>query len=119
MGLVSPEAIQSVVDPNAPPPTQLPTANYPSAPIAGFPGVPIANHTPPVTAMPYAPPAANNSAYAPAAAAPPAAAPAMAQDPDALMRAVMELPQAQIDMLPEADRQQIMALRATFAGQRR
>ncbi|KAK4078616.1 uncharacterized protein Triagg1_2947 [Trichoderma aggressivum f. europaeum] len=116
MGLVSPESIQSVVDPNAPPPTQLPTANYPSA---GFPGAPVANHTPPVNAMPYAPPAANNSAYAPPAAAPAAAPAGMAQDPDALMRAVMELPQAQIDMLPEADRHQIMALRATFAGQRR
>ncbi|KAL7792994.1 hinge domain of cleavage stimulation factor subunit 2 domain-containing protein [Trichoderma ceciliae] len=119
MGLVSPEAIQSVVDPNAPPPTQLPTANYPSASLSGYPGVPVANHTPPVTAMPYAPPPANNSAYAPPAAAPAAAPPGMGQDPDALMRAVMELPQAQIDMLPEADRQQIMALRATFAGQRR
>ncbi|KAL6696302.1 hinge domain of cleavage stimulation factor subunit 2 domain-containing protein [Trichoderma pleuroticola] len=116
MGLVSPESIQSVVDPNAPPPTQLPTANYPSA---GFPGAPVANHTPPVNAMPYAPPPANSSAYAPPAAAPAAAPAGMAQDPDALMRAVMELPQAQIDMLPEADRQQIMALRATFAGQRR
>lgn len=117
MGLVSPEAIQSVVDPNAPPP---PAANYPPGPIAGYPGIPVANHTPPVTAMPYAPPPANNTGYVPPAAAPPAAAPpAMGQDPDALMRAVMELPQAQIDMLPEADRQQIMALRATFAGQRR
>jgi cleavage stimulation factor subunit 2 len=35
------------------------------------------------------------------------------------MRAVMDLTQAQIDMLPEADKQQIMALRATFAAQRR
>lgn len=119
MGLVSPEAIQSVVDPNAPPPTQLPTANYPSAPISGYPGIPVANHTPPATAMPYAPPPANNPAYAPAPAAPAPAPSGMGQDPDALMRAVMELPQAQIDMLPEADRQQIMALRATFAGQRR
>jgi cleavage stimulation factor subunit 2 len=119
MGLVSPEAIQSVVDPNAPPPTQLPPPNYPSVPMAGYPGIPVANHTPPVTAMPYAPPPPNNSAYAPPAAAPAAAPTSMGQDPDALMRAVMELPQAQIDMLPEADRQQIMALRATFAGQRR
>ncbi|TFB05958.1 Cleavage stimulation factor subunit 2 [Trichoderma ghanense] len=119
MGLVSPEAIQSVVDPNAPPPAQLPAANFPPAPVAGFPGIPVANHTPPVTAMPYAPPPANNAAYAAPAAAPAAAPTGMAQDPDALMRAVMELPQAQIDMLPEADRQQIMALRATFASQRR
>ncbi|UKZ77529.1 hypothetical protein TrVFT333_005252 [Trichoderma virens FT-333] len=115
MGLVSPESIQSVVDPNAPPPTQLPTANYPSA---GYPGAPVANHTPPLRQCLMRPPA-NNSAYAPPAAAPAAAPTAMGQDPDALMRAVMELPQAQIDMLPEADRQQIMALRATFAGQRR
>jgi cleavage stimulation factor subunit 2 len=55
----------------------------------------------------------------PYAAAPVAAPAQAAQDPDALMRAVMELPQSQIDMLPEAERQQILALRATFAGQRR
>ncbi|RBR23621.1 uncharacterized protein FIESC28_03550 [Fusarium coffeatum] len=105
MGLVSPEAIQSVVEPGAPPP-----AAFPPAPMPGFPGV---SNTPPVAAMPYqAPP----QPYA----APPAAAPApVAQDQEALMRAVMELPQAQIDMLPEAERQQILALRASFAGQRR
>ncbi|KAK5990507.1 Cleavage stimulation factor subunit 2 [Cladobotryum mycophilum] len=122
MGLVSPEAIQSVVDPNAPPAAQPPPTNYPPAPIPSYGAVPVANHTPPVTTMPYAPPPTNNQSYgvpvAPPAAAPPAAAPA-GQDPDALMRAVMELPQAQIDMLPEADREQIMALRATFGGQRR
>ncbi|KAM0420517.1 hypothetical protein ACHAPT_011686 [Fusarium lateritium] len=105
MGLVSPEAIQSVVEPGAPPPA----AAYPPAPMPSFPG---ASNTPPVASMPYqAPPQPYG---APAAAPAPAA-----QDPDALMRAVMELPQAQIDMLPEAERQQILALRATFAGQRR
>ncbi|KAF4453867.1 hypothetical protein F53441_3553 [Fusarium austroafricanum] len=104
MGLISPEAIQSVVEPGAPPP-----AAFPPAPMPSFPGT---TNTPPVAAMPYqAPP----QQYAPPVAAP---APA-AQDPDALMRAVMELPQAQIDLLPEAERQQILALRATFAGQRR
>ncbi|KAM0353598.1 hypothetical protein ACHAPU_001611 [Fusarium lateritium] len=103
MGLVSPEAIQSVVEPGAPPP-----AAFPPAPMPGFPGV---SNTPPVAAMPY---------QVPQVFAAPVAAPAPpAQDPDALMRAVMELPQAQIDMLPEAERQQILALRATFAGQRR
>lgn len=107
MGLVSPEAIQSVVDPNAPPP-----APQPAAAVSAYPA---ANNTPPVAAMPYASPTAAQPAYA-APAAPPAPAP---QDTDALMRAVMDLSQAQIDMLPEADKQQIMALRATFAPQRR
>lgn len=111
MGLVSPEAIQSVVEPGAPPPVQAPPVGYPSAPMPGYPG---ASNTPPVAAMPYqAPP----QAYG-APAAPPAPAPAV-QDSDALMRAVMELPQAQIDMLPEAERQQILALRASFGVQRR
>lgn len=97
MGLVSPEAIQSVVDPNAPP-SQPPGGNYSGA-----------NNTPPVTGQAYAPPP-------PAAAAPP---PAGGQDQEALIRAVMELPQAQIDLLPEAERQQVMALRAAYGGQRR
>jgi cleavage stimulation factor subunit 2 len=115
MGLVSPEAIQSVADPTAPLPTaQQAAASYP--PSAAVPGYPAANNTPPVTAMSYAPPPAAQPNYgAPVAPQPPAAA----QDPDALMRAVMDLTQAQIDMLPEADKQQIMALRATFAAQRR
>ncbi|KAH7162896.1 hinge domain of cleavage stimulation factor subunit 2-domain-containing protein [Dactylonectria estremocensis] len=111
MGLVSPEAIQSVVEPGAPPPAQAPTVGYPSAPMPGYPG---ASNTPPVAVMPYqAPP----QAYGAPAAAP--APPPAGQDPDALMRAVMELPQAQIDMLPEAERQQILALRASYASQRR
>ncbi|KAH7170780.1 hinge domain of cleavage stimulation factor subunit 2-domain-containing protein [Dactylonectria macrodidyma] len=111
MGLVSPEAIQSVVEPGAPPPAQAPPVGYPAAPMPGYPG---ASNTPPVAAMPYqAPP----QAYGAPAAAP--APPPAGQDPDALMRAVMELPQAQIDMLPEAERQQILALRASYASQRR
>ncbi|CAM1506665.1 Fc.00g063060.m01.CDS01 [Cosmosporella sp. VM-42] len=114
MGLVSPEAIQSVVEPGAPPPAQAPPVGYPGPPMPGFPGAPpVATNTPPVASMPYPPPPP--AGYG---APPPAPAPG-AQDPDALMRAVMELPQAQIDMLPEAERQQILALRATFAGQRR
>ena len=35
------------------------------------------------------------------------------------MAAVMNLPQETIDQLPEAERSQILALRATFMGQRR
>lgn len=115
MGLVSPEAIQSVVEPGAPPPAQAPPVGYPGAPIPGYAAPPVASHTPPVAGIPYPPPAAAGyGAPAPA----PAPAPA-AQDPDALMRAVMELPQSQIDMLPEAERNQIMDLRAQFSGQRR
>ncbi|KAM4055000.1 hinge domain of cleavage stimulation factor subunit 2 domain-containing protein [Hirsutella rhossiliensis] len=87
MGLVSPEAIQSVAEPGAPQ-AHPPATGFPGA----IPGYPAANNTPPVPA---------------------------AQDPDALIRQVMELPQAQIDMLPEAEKQQILALRATFAAQQR
>ncbi|KAF7563503.1 hypothetical protein G7046_g610 [Stylonectria norvegica] len=112
MGLVSPEAIQSVVEPGVPPPAQAPPVGYPSAPIPGYPGAqPVASNTPPVAGMPYPPPPAAYGAPPPPALG--------GQDPDALMRAVMELPQAQIDMLPDAERQQILALRATFAGQQR
>ncbi|GAO19857.1 hypothetical protein UVI_02048970 [Ustilaginoidea virens] len=103
MGLVSPEAIQSVVDPNAPlPPVPQPApAAYPAP--AAVSAYPAANNTPPTYVAP----------------APPAPAAGAVQDTDALMRAVMDLSQAQIDMLPEADKQQIMALRATFASHRR
>lgn len=112
MGLVSPEAIHSVIDASAPPPVQQPPTGYPPA-YAGATTV-----TPPVTAA-YAPPAsaAPQASYAPPAASAPAAAPG--QDPDSLMAAVMNLPQETIDQLPEAERQQIMALRASFMGQRR
>lgn len=102
MGLVSPDAIQSVVDPSAPAAAQ-PPAGYGANLMPGYP----VNNTPPVANAPYAPPQP---------AAPPAAG---GQDQEALMRAVMELPQAQIDMLPEAERQQVMALRAAYGGQRR
>jgi len=109
MGLVSPEAIQSVSEPGAPPAVPQPAAGFP----APIPGYPAANNTPPVAGAPYAPPPAAAQGYgAPA----PAAAP---QDTDALIRQVMELPQAQIDLLPEAERQQILALRATFGAQQR
>lgn len=103
MGLVSPEAIQSVLETSvAPPPVAQPTPVYP-------PTVP--NYTAPAKSTPPVP-----AAYAP----PPAANPAAAQqDPDALMQAVMNLPQETIDQLPEAERQQILALRASFMTQRR
>jgi cleavage stimulation factor subunit 2 len=111
MGLVSPEAIHSVIDTSAPPPVQAAPAGYPPAmAIPGYGAAPTG--TPPVT-QPYAPPAAQPPA---AAYALPAPAPAVAatQDPDQLIKMVMELPQATIDQLPEGERQQIMALRAQF-----
>ncbi|KAI1739309.1 hinge domain of cleavage stimulation factor subunit 2-domain-containing protein [Xylaria scruposa] len=114
MGLVSPEAIQSVLDTNASaPPVAQPTPVYP--PTVPSYTVP-ATSTPPVP-TPYAPPAAppTQASYAPPAANPPA----VQQDPDALMQAVMNLPQETIDQLPEAERQQILALRASFMAQRR
>lgn len=107
MGLVSPEAIQSVVEPGVPAAAaaQQPPASYGGAPVMpGYPQAPTNNTTPVAGGMPFA---------APGAAA------AGGQDSDGLMRALMELPQAQIDMLPEVEKQQVMALRAAFMGQGR
>ncbi|KAK9417068.1 putative RRM domain-containing protein [Seiridium unicorne] len=118
MGLVSPEAIHSVIDASGPPPVQAPPAGYPQAPMPampGFPGVPTG--TPPVAA-PFAPPPVAQPSPATYGAAP-AAAPAPAQDSDQLLKMVMELPQATIDQLPEGERQQIMMLRAQLMGQHR
>lgn len=113
MGLVSPEAIASVVEQGAPPAAHASNPAFPPPHMPGY-GAPPVTNTPPITGMPYAPPAAQ--AYG----APPAAAPApAAPDTEALMRQVMELPDAQINLLPEHERQQILALRAQFAAQRR
>jgi cleavage stimulation factor subunit 2 len=111
MGLVSRDAISSVIEQGAPPAAQ----GYPAPAMPGFPGVPVANNTPPVAGMPYQPPAAQGYGAAPA----PAAAAPLAQDPEALMRKVMELTDEQIGMLAEGDRNEILALRARFGGQRR
>ncbi|KAI8957793.1 hinge domain of cleavage stimulation factor subunit 2-domain-containing protein [Daldinia sp. FL1419] len=113
MGLVSPEAIHSVVDASAvPPPVQQPAPTYPPAYAA------TTTVTPPVAA-PYAPPAAAapQPSYAPPVANTPAMAPP--QDTEALMQAVMNLSQEMIDQLPETERQQILALRAGMMAQRR
>ncbi|KAL2184273.1 hypothetical protein L209DRAFT_781857 [Thermothelomyces heterothallicus CBS 203.75] len=115
MGLVSPDAITSVLDTGAAAPAQAPAPV--SAPAATIPapaayGTVGATGTPPVPGG-YAPPPA-----APAPAPAPAPGPP-AQDPEALMRAVMELPQETIDQLPETERQQIMALRTSYAAQMR
>ncbi|KAL0938716.1 RNA recognition domain-containing protein [Colletotrichum truncatum] len=122
MGLVSPEAIHSVLEPGGAPsvtPAQAAPIGYPPQPTPGFPPVPMAgaNNTPPVASTPYAPPPQQATYGAPPP--PPAAAAPLGQDPDALMRQVMELPMETINMLPEAERQQILALRASFGVQRR
>ncbi|KAK3695012.1 hinge domain of cleavage stimulation factor subunit 2-domain-containing protein [Podospora appendiculata] len=110
MGLVSPDAINSVLDGGAivPPPAVAPAAAPPlQNPMAyGYPGG--ATGTPPV---------AIGGGYAPPPVAAPAPAGPPAQDPEALMRAVMELPQETIDQLPEVERQQIIALRSSYAQQ--
>lgn len=54
MGLVSPEAISSVVEGGAPPPAQ----GYPAPPMPGYPAPQASNPTPPIAGMPYAPPPA-------------------------------------------------------------
>ncbi|KAK3329384.1 hinge domain of cleavage stimulation factor subunit 2-domain-containing protein [Apodospora peruviana] len=112
MGLVSPDAINSVLDGGAQQPVVAAPVPAPNPLGYGYPG---ATGTPPI---------APGGGYAPPAAAPmmpaPAPAPAApAQDPEALMRAVMELPQETIDQLPEAERQQIMALRLSYRAQMR
>lgn len=118
MGLVSPEAIHSVIDASAPPPVQAPSAGYPPAAIPAMPGYPgVPTGTPPVSA-PYAPPPVVQPPPA-SYGAPAPAAPAPAQDSDQLLKMVMELPQATIDQLPEGERQQIMMLRAQLMGQHR
>lgn len=114
MGLVSPDMISSVIEPGAPPPAQAPSAGYGAPPaVPSYQGGAVVNNTPPVQSMPYQPPAAQSYGAPAAPAAPPT------QDTEALMRAVMELPEAQINLLPENEKQQILALRAQFAAQRR
>lgn len=119
MGLVSPEAINAVLEPGSVPPAPalnaLP-AGYP--PVGGgYPGV---ANTPPVpTPAPYAAPVPA-AAPTPVAAPPPAPAAggAPGQDQDALIQQVLSLPEEVIQQLPEAEKAAIMQLRAQFAGQR-
>lgn len=132
MGLVSPEAINAVLEPGSvPPPVANPAMATPAAPGyppapggGGFPGA--ATHTPPVAAPGgYAPPAAVAAAPTPLQQqhiAPPAQAPAPApaaapgQDSNALIQQVLSLPDEVIQQLPPAEREQIMALRAQYTG---
>lgn len=130
MGLVSPEAINAVLEPGSNPAAAPPPAagGYPPpAQQPGFPGVGATN-TPPVAApTPYAPPPV--AAAAPPPAAVPAGGPASVaggafgaaapgQNPDDLIQQVLSLPEEVIAQLPEAEKQTILQLRAQYSGQR-
>jgi cleavage stimulation factor subunit 2 len=127
MGLVSPDAINAVLEPGSNPAAAPAPGGYPP-PLAqqqpgGFPGVGVTN-TPPVAApTPYAPPPV--AAAAPPPAAIPAGGPASAfggaapgQNPDDLIQQVLSLPEEVIAQLPEAEKQTILQLRAQYSGQR-
>lgn len=120
MGLVSPEAINAVLEPGSVPP---PAAGFPPAP-GGYPG---ATNTPPVGgpapggyAPPPPPPVAVPTPVAQPAAAPVAAAAAAPgqESPDALLQQVLSLPEDVVQQLPETERVQIMQLRAQFGVSR-
>lgn len=111
MGLVSPEAINSVLEPGSAPPPPVPAAaptSYPPAPTpTAYAPAPTA-YAPPPSVAPT--PVAQHAAPAAEAAGP---------DPnDALIQQVLSLPEEVIAALPEAERAQILQLRAQFAGQR-
>ena len=116
MGLVSTEALSSVVEQASAPPQVA--ASYPPPPGSFQPGFPpppphISGHlgmqigTPPVQGHAYPPPQPQRAA---APQPPPQALP----DADALMAQVMAMPQEVIDSLPPADRAQLLALRANY-----
>lgn len=130
MGLVSTEALGSVVEAASIPqpvvaPTPVPQSFVPQMPVpAAFPpGYPAApNHlgqvgTPPVHGLAYPPPPVQQYQPPRAQPPPPQPAPAAAADTDALVQQVMSLPQAVIDALPPTEREQIMILKAQFLAQ--
>ncbi|TVY45074.1 Cleavage stimulation factor subunit [Lachnellula subtilissima] len=101
MGLVSTDALTSVVEQAT---NTVPTGAYPP----GFPPPPqhmsgqLGVGTPPVPNHGYAPPP------------PPPPPQAVMPDQEALIAQVMAMSQEVVDSLPAAERQQIMALRATY-----
>lgn len=116
MGLVSPEAINAVLEPGSvPPPVAFAGGpannnnnNNTSTPPVPGPGV----YAPPPAAVAPTPVPQPMAAPAPA----PAAAAAPGQDSNALIQQVLSLPEEVIQQLPPAERDQIMALRAQYAG---
>ncbi|KAK2073596.1 hypothetical protein P8C59_007869 [Phyllachora maydis] len=121
LGLVSPEVINSVLEPaGAAPPARAPM-HVPGQPIPGaahmaYGGFPGATATPPMAA-PYGamPPSGGFMAPTPVVAPAPAP-PAMAPDAEQLVQAVMQLTPDQIDALPPLEREQIRAVRARFGA---
>lgn len=118
MGLVSTEALSSVVsEASAPPPVnpQYPPAPVPGSYPPGFPPPPphmsgqlgVQMGTPPVSGHGYPPPP-------PQRAPPPQQAQQALPDTEALMAQVLAMPQEVIDSLPPADRAQLLALRASY-----
>lgn len=112
MGLVSPEAINSVLEPGSAPPPAVSVA----APV-GYPPAPTPNAYAPAPAA-YAPPPSVAPIPVAQHAAPTAEAPASDANSDALIQQVLSLPEEVIAALPEAERAQILQLRAQFGGQR-
>lgn len=112
MGLVSPEAINSVLEPGSVPPPPAPSA----APV-GYPPAPTPTAYAP-TPTAYAPPPSVAPTPVAQHAAPVAEAAAPDPNSDALIQQVLSLPEEVIAALPEAERAQILQLRAQFAGQR-
>ena len=124
MGLVSTDALSSVVSESAAQPSSIPQTQqqnygaqqgggayppgYPPPPqhMSGQLGMPMG--TPPVQGHGQYPPPP------PQRAAPPQQAQQVVPDNDALMQQVLTLPQEVIDSLPPADRAQLMALRASY-----
>ncbi|MCJ1352366.1 MAG: hypothetical protein MMC33_002350 [Icmadophila ericetorum] len=80
-------------------------------PYAGYPPPQHHTATPPVyNAAPYAPPQQQQ------APPPPQAGMAAGADPEALLKQVLAMPQAEVDRLPPNERGQIMALKQQFGG---
>ncbi|KAH6704006.1 hypothetical protein DL95DRAFT_348720 [Leptodontidium sp. 2 PMI_412] len=125
MGLVSTEALSSVVEQaSAAPPLHIPQQQQQQQYVAppgsyppGFPPPPP--HMSGQLGMPMGTPPTHGQAYPPP---PPQRAPPPQQQPqqqsnpdtDALMAQVMAMPQELIDSLPPADRNQLLALRASY-----
>ncbi|KAH8771512.1 hypothetical protein BGZ57DRAFT_896336 [Hyaloscypha finlandica] len=121
MGLVSTEALGSVVEAaSQPPPIQTPQQQQYQAPVPGSypPGFPPPpQHMSGQLGMPMGTPPQSQGLYPPPPPqqrAPPPQQQQALPDADALMQQVMAMPQEVIDQLPPGDRAQIMALRASY-----
>ncbi|MCJ1399235.1 hypothetical protein MMC11_002437 [Xylographa trunciseda] len=129
MGLVDTSVLASVVEQAAqpvPPPVPTPLQQIPARPVPpyqppppqqqyqpppqqtpypAYPQIPGQGHvnTPPIHQQPYAPP-------------PPIQQPPQPPSQEDLLRQVLDMPQYDVDKLPPAERQQIMALKQQFGG---